>query len=43
MPHELWMGIADIDAVLIKSVGDVKTTGIEDELHSEGAVRQVMT
>jgi hypothetical protein len=37
------MAFADIDAVLIKSVGDVEATGIEGELHGEGAVRQVMT
>lgn len=37
------MGIADVDAVLIKTVGDVETGRVEDELHRDGAVRQVMT
>lgn len=43
MSYEFRMAFADIDAVLIKSVGDVEATGIEGELHGEGAVRQVMT
>jgi hypothetical protein len=37
------MGVADLDAVLVESVGDVEVTRIEDELHRKGAGRHVTT
>ncbi|WP_162795128.1 hypothetical protein [Nonomuraea lactucae] len=43
MPHEFRIGIAEIDAVLIEGVGDVEAAYVEDELHSDGAARYVMT
>ncbi len=43
VPHEFWMGVAEIDAVLIKSVGNVEAARVEDELHSEGAGGHVAT
>ncbi|WP_424532793.1 hypothetical protein ACOZ38_20785 [Sphaerisporangium viridialbum] len=43
MPHELWMGVAEVDAVLIKSIGDVEAARVEDKFDSEGAGRHVAT
>ena len=34
---------AYLDAVLVKAVRDAEATRGEDELHGDGAVRQVMT
>lgn len=44
VPHPLRVGVADLDAVLIKSVGDMEAASIvEHELHSEGASRHIAT